>query len=1454
MPRVSKVRIVNFSYNDGNRLITDELFDFGSSDQQKALNVLINLENGGGKSVLVQLMMQPIIPKAKVANRNISSFFTKPNDHCFVILEWIKDNSTEKLMTGIAMASSESHINEDDPARGRAIKYYTFYSNYGSEDSPYSIVNLPLSRKDQGRFIPADFDDVRKFAKNSKGMLHYYASEDNRQWQRKLEEYGLSRDEWKMIEELNTVEGGLETYFSTYKTSDQLINGLLIPTIERKLHSSQTTGDVSLSTMLISYARQYAGHEEILKEKSTYERFQHELEELKPMAETLWTCDDQMNQMIGRIFGFSDALRKKASDLTVAQQGEKTLQERLKQQEYHVRWEKASLDYYQTQDRFLAAEKAKRLAGENVRQKQNEYAEADRQVKALQCANFLQRLTKAEGQAAGIRDAIKEREAGSQGCEELKNLKYSAACEIKEELNRNKPKLHAYKEQISELEARIDRQNDTEKQAKLRCRETKSDYDHLEGQFSAYKQETDNQMEATKVQLIRRLDGFYAVDEVVQFEAETQKASIKVGTDIEKAEGKLKRIAEQLDELPQKNTELSIKLHENEGKVNKIKADIQIHSDLEKQILNLCDQYNLDPNRRFTGELTEYLKKEQGDHEVRYTDTLRQIEISKEAVRAAERGSLHVPHAVIEYLNATGVQYTTCEKYLLDAVERQTLKEERCMEILQNCPAVAYGVVMDEESSREFFAFGREKWLPSMVPLFSHAEIDRMLKGEALRHNAIAFYSEDYFLDRQNYLSHLKREEADLIQKKNRLAEHKKLYEKQIQMAEQFSYPQDWLEKHHSMMLNHEKACEELQQKIQDIDEKREMLKDQRNQAGLQIEQLKQCKLKIERTLNDISKILQRLKEEETLQGLLHQKKMDAEAAEVDYRDASKKLEQMLQEKNTLNHGITQLGALVRELEDAYGEVSDAIQGTRVNGTWQNLYEHFRERQKAEDQAIADLADRLRQINTQISEYQDEIKNRDIPEEDYLGLSYSKEQERELTAFLKILSNDIEETRNCEKKTIEEYGAAENSFVLMKNRIEVFGGNPLEKAEVGDNFDHRLQELKSAEAESVQKQQMYDREQRKVERTQDRIDDSLRQYGRPEIIPSVELSDDYQGQCEDMKNQLTEGHRRLKHAQKAVEDVLMQLSNSFAESKSGLKEAITGMTTLIQDAFSGDRYYTLVNHIEGYLDSARLAIGKIETDLMDFEKQRADLIHHCVVQGQRVYKGLIQLQSSSRVQVHEGMAKKQMLRFDMPETVEPAVAEKAIAEEIEQGVREIISDIKDPDSTEATYKKRAERIVGSSSLLRKYIGKTTIQVEAYKIDQNAHNSRYRTWENTQINNSGAEKFVVYFAVILALINYTRGTLNGIQDRELHSALILDNPFGSTTSKHILNPMFAIARHFRVQLICLSHITQVDVLNCFDIVIKAIIKKHAMSSREFLTHEGNEKIEHGFYRAEQMSLL
>lgn len=45
----------------------------------------------------------------------------------------------------------------------------------------------------------------------------------------------------------------------------------------------------------------------------------------------------------------------------------------------------------------------------------------------------------------------------------------------------------------------------------------------------------------------------------------------------------------------------------------------------------------------------------------------------------------------------------------------------------------------------------------------------------------------------------------------------------------------------------------------------------------------------------------------------------------------------------------------------------------------------------------------------------------------------------------------------------------------------------------------------------------------------------------------------------------------------------------------------------------------------------------------------------------------------------------------------------------------------------------------------------------------------------------------------------------------------------------------------------NDINKSDVVNCFDNVIKLVIKEQKLSNHAIMTHEGNELIEHGYYK-------
>ena len=97
MPEINRIRIANVSWE--RRIILDEMYD--SCDGE---NMLLNLANGGGKSVLVQMMLQPILPTRRIHKRKIDYYLSRTSAPTYIMLEWKLDNTEQPfyLLTDIA--------------------------------------------------------------------------------------------------------------------------------------------------------------------------------------------------------------------------------------------------------------------------------------------------------------------------------------------------------------------------------------------------------------------------------------------------------------------------------------------------------------------------------------------------------------------------------------------------------------------------------------------------------------------------------------------------------------------------------------------------------------------------------------------------------------------------------------------------------------------------------------------------------------------------------------------------------------------------------------------------------------------------------------------------------------------------------------------------------------------------------------------------------------------------------------------------------------------------------------------------------------------------------------------------------------------------------------------------------------------------------------------------------
>ncbi len=150
------------------------------------------------------------------------------------------------------------------------------------------------------------------------------------------------------------------------------------------------------------------------------------------------------------------------------------------------------------------------------------------------------------------------------------------------------------------------------------------------------------------------------------------------------------------------------------------------------------------------------------------------------------------------------------------------------------------------------------------------------------------------------------------------------------------------------------------------------------------------------------------------------------------------------------------------------------------------------------------------------------------------------------------------------------------------------------------------------------------------------------------------------------------------------------------------------------------------------------------------------------------------------------------------------------------------------------------KLMSSRELLNTYLGNSHIPVSVYKIDINPRNSGLKLWEDAAHQNSGGEKFVVFFSVLSALMSYARtramANLGGVAEKESSSVLVMDNPFGPISSEHLLNPLFEIARKHRTQLICLSDLKQNSIMNCFNLIYMLKIRTTSMGNKEYLKFE------------------
>lgn len=241
MPQINRIRVSNIKYNFGTQFYDDFVMRFSCR------NSLYDLANGGGKSVLMLLLMQNLLPNCTLDEKQpVEKLFRSGNGNTAIhsLIEWKLDSCDMRdgfryMTTGFcarkAKESGEEGQRASDTASIEYFNYCIFYKEFGEND----IKNLPLKADGERMGYNGLKTYLRGLEKKDSGLeVHIF---DRRgEYQSFIGNYGLYESQWEIVRGINRTEGHVRTYFeNSYRTTRKVIEDLLIEEIIEKSYNNR---------------------------------------------------------------------------------------------------------------------------------------------------------------------------------------------------------------------------------------------------------------------------------------------------------------------------------------------------------------------------------------------------------------------------------------------------------------------------------------------------------------------------------------------------------------------------------------------------------------------------------------------------------------------------------------------------------------------------------------------------------------------------------------------------------------------------------------------------------------------------------------------------------------------------------------------------------------------------------------------------------------------------------------------------------------------------------------------------------------------------------------------------------------------------------------------------------------------------------------------------------------
>ncbi len=1463
MSKFNAARLININYNNNAIRISDETFHFHGE------STLISLRNGGGKSVLVQMLTAPFVHKRyrDAKDRPFESYFTtgKPS---FILVEWALDQHAGFVLTGMMVRQNQDTGN----GTGEDLETVNFICEYKSP-CLQDIHHLPVVEKGKKEIVLKNFSACRQMFesyKRDRSLCFFYYDMNNaaqsRQYFDKLQEYQIYYKEWEsIIKKINLRESGLSELFSDCRDEKGLVEKWFLDAVESKLNKEKNRMK-EFQSILEKYVGQYKDNRSKIKRRDTIRLFKQEAGRIREALSVYREGEQKEEEQENLIAHFIAELERMHAAANDEHQGILTQIEDVSAQIAHIEYEKLSGEIHQLEEQTRFHLSNRDMITIEKEALEREAQEIEKRLRLFDCAKQ-QRIVdeeKAEWDQALQRLRLAQ-EKNLDLEPERNRLGYVLRCHYEKEMEGNRLKQEGNRRLTLQAKEEIAREKKTAATQEETLRAKAGEEGALKSRVQSYDRHEEQFNTRYQEQFVRNILGEYEPGALEIFRKSCQRKTEELGRErlkkkksLEAARENRRRQERKLADLREQQIRAKAEREHKERTRQKYREELEARKvilkylDLKEQELFATEKI-LHASKRKLSEISNLrrnLEKEE--------DALR-----KEYQRLTKGQVLELPKDLEAEFAGLGIQFV----YGMEWLKKNGYPEQENLELVRCHPFLPYALILSEQELKKLSHHPGNICTSFPIPIILREYLEnRERKGEGTlcRFQGVSFYVlfNENLLDEEKLRGLVEEKERQIVRKQEaiqiRQEEYRQYFERQELVKNQSVSRENY--------DANEKCLEELSGRIGKTEEEIRFVSQEISELKTQMDGYEQDVRRADREMERQQRRQEDFEELCRAYGEYVRYRQELELCRKEIwkltekqKLTKEKLEKLQNRQRTLE---SERDVLLRQDEELdglarrYGRYEEYGELLETGGKdWKGLWEAAKGDSPKHtaagspvDQAFAT----------------EQFPGSALPELKKIV----SDMEARYAAITASVSLEIQELERREQQSAKRYKKAEQD---LQDKRDKYGLPKYAWRDVSYNKKeeaHQETLLEDRRMKTQVRQSLWNEEDKRIAVTTQQKEDLLKRMrtdcGKEEPLPRAAIQNQ---DFESRKNQLRYQEKGLKNSALRLQGHLQSLNENltalaeysafeqkepvaweqdFSEMEAkelrnfkgvlirdynqcvksrqeGKERLIRVLNQIVRDGHFQEEYYKkpleamlelsdeaaqVQRQLDTTIQSYDSLMEKLEVDISVVEKEKQKIVELLEDYLQEVHKNLGRIDQNSTITIRERAVK--MLKIQLPQWEENEnIYHIRLQDLIEELTQKGIGIFEQNENAQEYFGTQ----MTTKNLYDLVVGIGNVQIRLYKIE--AQREYPITWAEVA-RNSGGEGFLSAFVILSSLLYYMRKDETDIfADRNEGKVMLMDNPFAQTNAAHLLKPLMDVAKKTNTQLICLTGLGGDTIYNRFD---------------------------------------